>query len=830
MGTAAVKAGRAFVEITTENSALQKGLKNAQAQLRAFGSACTAVGRELLTVSAAMAAPIALSVRTFAAFDDQMRQVKAVTNAIGKEFEALTEQAKKLGRETSFTASQVAGGMASLGRMGFNPAEIEAAIPAMMNLSRATGTDLAESSQIAANNLRVFKMEAAQMPNVADMLTATANGSAQTLTDLGEALKMAGPKAAEAGQSLKETCIQLGILANMGIRGSMAGTALSRSFQQMASADVQKVLKSYGIEATTATGALRPMRDVLTDLAKATANLPNAEKIALFQKVFDIRGSLGGGILTSNITAIESMTKTLDDCAGLAEKTAKEMDSGLGGAFRDLASAAEGVGICIGDILQSALIPLTKYISSTLLALREWLAVHPAIAKALAGTVAAVATFGAALIAAELTAKGFAAVLTITQTAIHATQAAFAFFAASNPLGWALLATTAVIGLAMAINSLGRETRQTSDTMGAVLEKNNAARKLDAQRADRLAELAKKQQLSNAETAEAKNILAELEGKYGKFGAELDGVAGKLTLAAEAQAKLNEAMRNQAIADIDKKIAEHRQNIDIAQGYNDDMSGYWTNVGDIASLWGGGNVGRIEHNGRYMSGQWNEIAKLQAQKRALQPAKPEAKPTLKTTMDATQPDGAYLNPDDRIAAEKAVAVYQSKLQRERRSNLQNEIADIQAAANIQQRRADRAESKAVDDAMKADSSAGESMIAGIIAKYQNEAAAWQQYQNALTEAQGKEMTPERKAGLDTAFDAYQRANGMVDQYQQRLEQVQTATQKGVGTQSMGSFSAEALGAMIGGTGSAAEASLKEQQETNKIFKRLKSGSGTTLTF
>lgn len=198
MSIGGVLAGRAYVELTTNDSKLQKGLQNAQAHLRAFADTVSGIGRELLTASAALGTPLALSLRTFASFDDEMRMVKAVTGATGQEFDALTEKAKKLGRETSFTAKQVSEGMTSLGRMGFSPDEIQNAIKPVMDLSRATGTELAQAAEIAANNMRVFGMDAGKMADAADIMTVTANGSAQTLVDLGEALKMAGPHARRA--------------------------------------------------------------------------------------------------------------------------------------------------------------------------------------------------------------------------------------------------------------------------------------------------------------------------------------------------------------------------------------------------------------------------------------------------------------------------------------------------------------------------------------------------------------------------------------------------------------------------------------------------------
>jgi Na+-translocating ferredoxin:NAD+ oxidoreductase RnfG subunit len=208
----------------------------------------------MMALGGALSLPFALAEKSFAGFDDRMRLVQAVTSSTGEEFDALVKTAQRLGRETSFTAQEVADAMTGLGRMGFDPSEITAAIEHVLNLSRATGTDLSESADIAANSLRIFGMEAGKMSHVADILTATANGSAQTLTDLFEGLKMAGPQAAAAGENISELCASLGIMANMGIKGSLAGTALRKAYVQFADVKVQNVLRDVGVEAVDANG------------------------------------------------------------------------------------------------------------------------------------------------------------------------------------------------------------------------------------------------------------------------------------------------------------------------------------------------------------------------------------------------------------------------------------------------------------------------------------------------------------------------------------------------------------------------------------------------
>ena len=413
-----IRAGRAYVEVTAETSKLQRNLTSAQAQLQNFGRTCTNVGKDLLMLSGAMAAPLVMAARSFAGFDDSMRLVQAVTQATDADFKALTKTAQRLGRDTSYTAQQAADAMVSLGRMGFSPTEIQASIDAVLNLARSTGTELAEAGDIAANSMRIFGIEASQMSDVADVLTVTANSSAQTLIDLFEALKMGGPQAAAAGESIRETSAAIAVLANMGIKGSLAGTALRKSFSQFAKVKVQDQLRSVGVETVDANGNLRKMAEIMRDIAKAMSTMPTAEKLAFAEDIFDIRGSLAGLTLTANTDELDAMLAKLQDVEGVAADTAKKMDAGLGGAFRLLLSAVEGAMNAIADAMNSTLQPLIVKVTAVINAFTQWIEANRGLVTAFAVTVAGAAGLAVGLIAIGVAAKGAAAGIAVVQTAI----------------------------------------------------------------------------------------------------------------------------------------------------------------------------------------------------------------------------------------------------------------------------------------------------------------------------------------------------------------------------------------------------------------------------
>ena len=158
----------------------------------------------------------------FRDFDDEMRKVQARTQATEKDFKALTEQARQIGATTSFTAKEAASGMSVLSTMGFSTGEIQQSIAQFMNLERAAGMgDLASTITMAASTMRAFGLDASESGRVVDVLAQTALSSAQDINDLAESMKNAGTGAELTNTSIEEISASLGVLANVGIRGSI---------------------------------------------------------------------------------------------------------------------------------------------------------------------------------------------------------------------------------------------------------------------------------------------------------------------------------------------------------------------------------------------------------------------------------------------------------------------------------------------------------------------------------------------------------------------------------------------------------------------------------
>ncbi len=447
-----IRAGAAYIELYANDNKLVRGLNRAQKRLKAFGSSVQRIGARLTGIGTGLASGFAISTRVFAGFDDRMRQVQAVTGATEAQFQSLREEAKRLGRTTSFTAGQVAEAMTELGRAGFKPEAILSSTEAVLALARATSTELPRATEIAGAALRGFALPVDQMARVTDVLTATANGSAQTLDDLAEAMKPVAPIAVEAGASIEETAAAIAVLANNGIKGSLAGNALARAYKNLSKESNQTQLRKIGVEAVDAQGNLRPLADILNELARATKGLGSAQRLSIFETLFG-RGQAAALKLASSAEAFDALQDQIKNSAGLAVKTAEEMDAGIGGSFRKLLSAVEGIAIAIGEAIQKpvrraadAITKISGWITNLTSKNRQLVVTILKLTAVVIGVGTALVVAGAAIVAIGAVFGSLAAIITGVGAAIGIMGTVLA--ALLSPIG---LVAAAVVGVGVAI-------------------------------------------------------------------------------------------------------------------------------------------------------------------------------------------------------------------------------------------------------------------------------------------------------------------------------------------------------------------------------------------
>ncbi|EHO3322357.1 phage tail tape measure protein, partial [Escherichia coli] len=322
-------------------------------------------------------------------FGKEMSRVQALTriDKNSPQFKALREQALKLGSETQFTASDVASGQSFLAMAGFTPQAIQAALPGVLNMALAGGVELGETADIGSNILTQFNLTADQMDRVGDTLTAAFTRTNTDLRALGETMKYTGPVAAKLGISLEEAAAMAGMLANNGLRGSDAGTAMRASLSRLASPPkaAADALKELGVSVADARGKIRPMEDVLLDLYKATQKYGQVDQVSFFKDIAGEEAFVGLQTLVAAAGSgeLQKLTRELQGARGEADRVAKVMADNLDGDLKNLDSAWEGLRIRISDLVDGPLRSVTQWLTRVLEKITSLAQAHPVLTRQL---------------------------------------------------------------------------------------------------------------------------------------------------------------------------------------------------------------------------------------------------------------------------------------------------------------------------------------------------------------------------------------------------------------------------------------------------------------
>ncbi|MCJ3258311.1 phage tail tape measure protein [Klebsiella pneumoniae] len=322
-------------------------------------------------------------------FDEEMSRVQALTRLDkgDSQLAALRAQAKKLGAETAFTTRDAASGQAFLAMAGFTPQSIQAALPGVLNMALAGGMDLGESADIGSNILSQFTLPAGEMDRVSDVLTAAFTRTNTDLRSLGDTMKYAGPVASKLGISLEEAAGMAGILANNGLRGSDAGTAMRSSLARLASptAGAAKALKQLGVSVSDASGKMRPVETILLDLYKATKKYGQVDQVGFFKDIAGEEAFVGLQTLVAGAGSgeLQKLVRELKGAGGEASAVAKKMADNLSGDLKNLDSAWEGFRIQIEETIDGPLRKLTQNLSDIITAASEWVKANPRLAQTL---------------------------------------------------------------------------------------------------------------------------------------------------------------------------------------------------------------------------------------------------------------------------------------------------------------------------------------------------------------------------------------------------------------------------------------------------------------
>lgn len=300
------------------------------------------------------------AVNVGSSFEAGMSEVAAISGATGTQLQALTQKAKELGNSTKFSATEAASAFTNMSLAGWTVEQSLSGIDGVLQLAAASGMGLADASQAVTDNISAFNLQASDASKIADMMAFAQANSSTTAAELAQSYKNCAANMHSAGQDIETTTSILEILANNGLRGAEAGTAVAAMMRDMTSKmeDGSIAIGDANVKVMDSNGNFRDMTDVLKDVEKATKGMGDAEKQAALLSTFTSDSIKGlNMILNTGADTTAEYEEKLRSCSGAAEDMADVMQDNLKGKMTELESATEGLGIAAYEYVSG---PLTN--------------------------------------------------------------------------------------------------------------------------------------------------------------------------------------------------------------------------------------------------------------------------------------------------------------------------------------------------------------------------------------------------------------------------------------------------------------------------------------
>ena len=302
-------------------------------------------------------------------FESSMSNNAALFKATGKELETLTETAQHYGETTQFSASEAADALGYMALAGWDAEKATKELGGVLDLAAASGMGLAEASDMVTDYLSAFSNSAMTAAEFADKLAYAQANSNTTAQQLGEAYKNSAAVLNAAGQDVETVTSLLAAMANQGLKGSEAGTALTAMMRDLTAKmkDGKVQIGETAVAVQDSEGNYRDLTEILKDVEKATKGMGKAEKAAALSATFTADSTKGLNlVLNDGVDKAADFEEALRNCDGSAADMAATMNDNVAGSLKLLKSNIESKMIKVFEAAKGSIKGSVESMSSAL--------------------------------------------------------------------------------------------------------------------------------------------------------------------------------------------------------------------------------------------------------------------------------------------------------------------------------------------------------------------------------------------------------------------------------------------------------------------------------
>ena len=410
-------------------------------------------------------------------FEATMAQVQGVTRATGSEFGQLQGLARDLGRTTQFSGQEAAEGVLFLARAGQDTNTILKTLPPTLKFAQAGAIGLGDAANFATNIMGGFQLEADRTEASLNALATVANRSNTDITSLASAMSFVAPAANAADVSLEITAAAIGVLGDVGIDASKAGTSLRQILIQLSNTDppdrVVETLSKLGLTINDINPAAVGLETAFLNLRDAGLDLTDAAKLVGSEAASALLALASGSEKVAELgeearTTTDSldvmsaaMSNTLDGAIKRAQSAFSGLiqEIGVRGTTNFLTTAFDSIASSINfvtDNLDSVLAPVNFVINAFVELVASARFVADALIRAFGADIALLFNQTAAAVG-DLT-GGFSLLepavkgIIVAFTALAALRVAGLFLSLVNPIGVVVAVIGGLAGILLSLS------------------------------------------------------------------------------------------------------------------------------------------------------------------------------------------------------------------------------------------------------------------------------------------------------------------------------------------------------------------------------------------
>ena len=321
-------------------------------------------------VGTGLVAGFGAAVKSAVGFDSQIAAMGPlltnggkVTGQFKEQLNQLSNKSKEWAQEYGISTTTVNDAMAEMIRRGYNAKQTMAAMPAVLDATKASGEDLSTVMHTSTSVLEQFGMKAKDTSKVTDTLNYLANATASGFSDMGEAMTYVGPTAHSAGISLQETAAAISLMSNKGIEGSVAGTALRGALTRLLKPSKQNVegFKELGVNVADFKKGTLTLPDIIDKIKTNTKGWTAEQRASAIALAFGTEAQSGmNALIDAGGDTLREYTKKATDASGSTKKVADSMNSTEQAKVARMKEKFEVMAITLGEKLLPAVEPVFK--------------------------------------------------------------------------------------------------------------------------------------------------------------------------------------------------------------------------------------------------------------------------------------------------------------------------------------------------------------------------------------------------------------------------------------------------------------------------------------